>query len=154
MIQPGSIFPEFSLQNQADETVTNSVFEGKKTVVYFYPKDDTSGCTAQACSLNDGLEQLAAQGIQVIGVSPDGVKSHQKFIHKYGLKFMLLADEAHALAEALGVWVEKSLYGRKYMGIERSTFLVGPDGAVECTWPKVKPQDHATFILSELGLNR
>lgn len=154
MIQPGSSFPTFSLKNQADETVDNSIFEGKRTVIYFYPKDDTSGCTAQACSLNDGLDDLARHGIQVIGVSPDGVKSHQKFRDKYGLKFTLLADEAHSLAESLGVWVEKSLYGRKYMGIERTTFLVGPDGIVERVWPKVKPQDHAAFILGELGLSR
>lgn len=154
MIQPGSPFPTFSLKNQADETVGNSIFEGKRTVIYFYPKDDTSGCTAQACALNDGLEDLAHHNIQVIGVSPDGVKSHQKFRDKYGLRFSLLADEEHSLAESLGVWVEKSLYGRKYMGIERTTFLVGPDGNVERVWPKVKPQDHAAFILGELGLSR
>ena len=117
-------------------------------VVYFYPKDDTSGCTAEACEFRDLLPKFT--GARVIGVSPDSVKSHRKFVDKFALTFTLLADEGHALADACGVWVEKSMYGKKYMGVERTTFLVGADGKVAKVWNKVKPQGHAEEVLKSI----
>ena len=118
--------------------------------MYFYPKDDTSGCTAQACELRDDLPAFSALGVEVVGVSPDSVASHVKFKTKYDLNFPLLADEDHAVAEAYGVWKEKSMYGRKYMGIERSTFLIDGEGRIEEAWRKVKARGHAAMLKAHL----
>jgi peroxiredoxin Q/BCP len=151
MITEGQPFPNFSLPDQDGTIVTLDSLKGQKTVIYFYPKDDTTGCTAQACSFRDTHADFASLGVRVIGVSPDPSKSHRKFADKFELNFTLLADADHALADAAGVWVEKSLYGRKYMGVDRTTFLLDADGTVLKIWRKVKPQNHAQAIQSELS---
>jgi peroxiredoxin Q/BCP len=122
-------------------------FADRHVVLYFYPKDDTPGCTTQACGLRDVWQELAARAV-VFGVSIDSAKSHARFIAKHGLPFPLLVDEDHALVNAYGVWVEKSMYGRKYLGTERSTFWIGPDGRIQAVWRKVKPADHAGLLLA------
>lgn len=148
MLQEGDLFPAFELQDQDGNVVSRADLSGRKTVVYFYPKDDTSGCTAQACGFRDEMPKF--EGVRVIGVSPDGVKSHKKFEQKYGLNFTLLADADHKLAEACGIWVEKSMYGKTYMGVERTTFVVGADGRIEKILRKVKPQGHAGDLLATM----
>jgi len=150
MLEEGSPFPSFELPDQNGNTVTLSDWIGKTVVVYFYPKDDTTGCTAEACEFRDTLPRIP--NATVVGVSPDGVKSHKKFAEKYGLNFTLLADTEHALCEAAGVWAEKSMYGRKYMGVERTTFIVGPDGTIAKVFKKVKPQGHAAEVTAALGI--
>lgn len=149
MIEVGSQFPEFELEDQHEKRISLSDLRGQKVVVYFYPKDDTSGCTVEACSFRDRLPDI--KGAVVLGVSPDNVKSHKKFAEKFALNFSLLADTDHTLAEKVGVWVEKSMYGKKYMGIERSTFLVDPTGKVTKIWRKVKPQDHADEVVAAVS---
>ena len=124
-------------------------FARRTVVLYFYPKDDTPGCTAQACALRDGWAQFAAKA-EIFGVSVDSAKSHRKFIDKHSLPFPLLSDESHAIVEAYGVWVEKSMYGKKYMGAERSTFVIGPDGKIRGVLRKVKPDEHAAQLLKLL----
>ncbi len=146
MIQEGMRFPDFSLPDQDGTTVTLDSLKGAPAVVYFYPKDDTSGCTVEACEFRDATPQF--DGVRVVGVSPDSVKSHQKFVSKHGLNFTLLADEGHTLAEAAGVWVEKSMYGKTYMGVERSTFLLDANGVIVKAWAKVKPAGHAADVLA------
>ena len=146
MIEKGDLFPDFQLPNESGEIISFSKFRGSKLVVYFYPKDDTPGCTVEACSFRDELPQFG--NVNVIGISPDSAKSHQKFVSKFGLNFTLLADEKHELAEACGIWVEKSMYGKKYMGIERTTYLIDESGIVIHVWVKVKPQDHAKEVFS------
>lgn len=148
MLNEGSLFPSFSLQNQDGNLITNSALAGQKTVVYFYPKDDTSGCTVEACGFQEKLPTIP--NAKVIGVSPDGVKSHRKFADKFSLSFDLLADTDHALAEACGVWVEKSMYGKKYMGIERTTFVIDENGIVAKVFTKVKPAGHAEEVIAAL----
>ncbi len=148
MLNEGSPFPSFSLQNQDGNLITNSALAGQKTVVYFYPKDDTSGCTVEACGFQEKLPIIP--NAKVIGVSPDGVKSHRKFADKFSLSFDLLADTDHALAEACGVWVEKSMYGKKYMGIERTTFVIDENGIVTKVFTKVKPAGHAEEVIAAL----
>jgi peroxiredoxin Q/BCP len=148
MLNEGSPFPSFSLQNQDGNLITNSALAGQKTVVYFYPKDDTSGCTVEACGFQEKLPTIPSA--KVIGVSPDGVKSHRKFADKFSLSFDLLADTDHALAEACGVWVEKSMYGKKYMGIERTTFVIDENGIVTKVFTKVKPAGHAEEVIAAL----
>lgn len=148
MIEKGSDFPDFSLLDQDGNTVTKADLAGAPAIVYFYPKDDTSGCTAEACEFRDAFPQF--EGAKVIGVSPDDVKSHRKFADKYSLNFTLLADTEQALSQAVGVWVEKSMYGKKYMGVERSTFLLDADGKVVEVWRKVKPKGHAAAVLAAL----
>ena len=143
----GTPAPNFSANNQRGEIVTLNNYAGKKLVLYFYPKDDTPGCTAEACSLRDNYEALLAQGYAILGVSPDKEAKHQKFIEKYNLPFDLLADTDNAVAVAYGVWVEKSMYGKKYMGMDRSTFLVGKDGKVVRVWRKVKVAGHVAEVL-------
>ena len=147
MIEEGARAPAFNLKDQAGKPVKLSDFTGKQVVLYFYPKDNTSGCTVEACSFRDEHRKLQKAGAVVLGVSPDGEKSHQKFISKYDLPFPLLVDSDHAVAEKYGAWGEKSLYGRKYMGIIRSTFLIAPDGKVKKVWPKVKVSGHAEEVL-------
>lgn len=145
----GQPFPQFSLLNQHGETLTNDALKGHRAVIYFYPKDDTSGCTLEACAFQERLSDIP--GAKVIGVSPDPVKSHVKFAAKYGLEFDLLADTEHALAEACGVWVEKSMYGKKYMGIERTTYIIDENGVVTHVFAKVKPQGHAQEVIDSLA---
>lgn len=148
MIEAGATLPDFSLQDQDGNVLTNKDLLGTKTIVYFYPKDDTSGCTVEACEFRDSIPNF--EGAKVIGVSPDSPKSHQKFIAKFGLNFTLLADVDKKLAEACGVWVEKSMYGKKYMGVARTTFLLDEAGKVLRVWKQVKPQGHAAEVLAAL----
>lgn len=150
MVKEGDLAPDFTLPSDQDEQVTLSSFRGKKVVVYFYPKDDTPGCTKEACSFRDANSLFMAKGAVVIGISPDDATSHQRFRAKHGLPFHLLSDTDHQVAEAYGAWGEKKMYGRTYEGIIRSTFVVGEDGKVIKAFPKVKPEDHATEVLEYL----
>jgi len=134
---------------QVGDSVTLSQLHGQNVVLYFYPKDDTPGCTKQACALRDGWEQISQKAL-VFGISTDPVKKHAKFIHKYTLPFPLIADEDRAIVNAYGVWVEKSLYGRTYMGTERSTFVIGKDGRITTILEKVKPEQHLSEVLAAL----
>jgi peroxiredoxin Q/BCP len=143
----GSPAPSFSANNQNGETLTLSNFTGRKLVLYFYPKDDTPGCTAEACSLRDNYQDLISQGYAILGVSPDTEAKHQKFIAKYNLPFNLLADIDNTVALAYGVWVEKSMYGRKYMGIARTTFVIDEQGNLAEIIEKVDTKNHATQII-------
>jgi peroxiredoxin Q/BCP len=147
ILQSGDKAPAFSAKDQNGNQVSLEDFKGKKLVVYFYPKDDTSGCTAQSCNLRDNLPALQAAGYEVLGVSVDDEKSHLKFINKYQLNFPLLADTDHKVVEAFGVWKEKSMYGKTYMGIVRTTFLIDENGNIEKIIEKVTTADHATQIL-------
>jgi len=147
MISEGAKAPAFSLKDQSGKPVKLADFAGKQVVLYFYPKDNTPGCTTEACDFRDEHSKLRSAGAVVLGVSPDGEKSHVKFIEKFKLPFPLLVDEDHAVAEKYGAWGEKSLYGRKFMGIIRSTFLIGPDGKVKKVWPKVKVNGHVAEVL-------
>ncbi|MDT8341024.1 MAG: thioredoxin-dependent thiol peroxidase [Longimicrobiales bacterium] len=142
MLAVGDPAPDFSLEDDTGRTVRLADFRGGKVVLYFYPKDDTSGCTAQACDLRDSLAEFTAAGVVVLGVSPDSRRSHEKFKSKHDLNFPLLVDDEHAAARSYGVWVEKSMYGRTFMGIERSTFIIDGDGRLEAVWRKVKPREH------------
>jgi thioredoxin-dependent peroxiredoxin len=142
-------FPDFELQDQDGQTHRLSDLKGAPAVIYFYPKDDTSGCTTQACGVRDALPGFP-EGARVFGVSPDDVKSHRKFVDKYSLNFPLLADTEHLLAEQAGVWVEKSMYGKKYMGVERSTFVLDSEGVVRHEFRKVKPAEHAEMVRQAL----
>jgi len=142
----GSPAPNFSANNQNGETKSLSHYAGKKLVLYFYPKDDTPGCTAEACSLRDNYKDLIAKGYAILGVSPDNEAKHQKFIAKYNLPFDLLADTDNAVALAYGVWVEKSMYGRKYMGIARTTFVIDEHGNLAEIIEKVDTKNHASQI--------
>ena len=146
-LEAGQPAPDFSLQADDGSTVSSSDLAGQTVALYFYPKDDTSGCTAQACEFRDMQADYDAAGIRIIGVSPDPLKSHTKFRDKHGLPFTLLSDPDHATAEAYGVWVEKSMYGKTYMGVERSTFVIGPDGTLQQALYKVKPKGHAASLL-------
>lgn len=151
MLEAGDKAPEFTLTSDTGEGVSLSDFRGKKVVVYFYPKDDTSGCTAQACDLRDAMEDFTALGAVILGVSPDSRRSHEKFKSKYDLNFPLLVDEDHAVADAYGAWVEKSMYGKTYMGIDRSTFIVGEDGRLEAVWRGVKAREHGQRLREHFG---
>lgn len=151
-MKEGDQFPSFSLQDDSGATVSLESLKGSSVVLYFYPKDDTSGCTVEACEFRDSLPQFDGAGkAKVFGISPDSAASHKKFKAKFGLNFPLLADEGHSLADACGVWVEKSMYGRKYMGIERTTFLIDGTGKVVQVWRKVKPAGHAEEVLKALA---
>jgi len=143
----GDKAPAFSLEDQSGKTVKLSDFKGRKVVLYFYPKDDTPGCTREACAFRDEHSALRKAGAVVLGISPDSGASHAKFAGKYKLPFPLLADTDHAVAEKYGAWGEKSLYGRKFMGLIRSTFLVDGSGKVARVWPKVKVDGHADQVL-------
>jgi len=151
MIQEGDLAPTFTLPADDGATVSLEDLRGKSVILYFYPKDDTSGCTTEACEFRDTLPRIEEGGAVVLGVSPDPVASHKKFKEKYDLNFPLLADEDHSVAEAYGVWKEKSMYGRKYWGVERSTFLIDADGKVKKAWRRVKPKGHAEAVAAELG---
>ena len=151
MLSIGDPAPPFSLSDDTGATVSLADLAGRRVVLYFYPKDDTSGCTAQACALRDDWSAVEALDVALFGVSPDSAASHVKFRAKYDLPFPLLVDADHATAEAYGVWVEKSMYGKKYMGIERSTFVIGPDGRLEHILRKVKPAEHLGLLLEALS---
>jgi len=147
MVEDGKKAPDFTLPDADGASVRLSSLKGHPVVVYFYPKDDTSGCTAEAKGFTCLIDDFKRAGAHVLGISPDGPESHRKFQDKYGLGVRLLADESRKAAEAYGVWVEKSMYGRKYMGIERSTFLVNSAGRVARSWRKVKVPGHAEEVL-------
>ncbi len=150
MVEPGSPAPDFTLPSDTEGDVTLSDFRGRSVVLYFYPKDDTSGCTRQACGIRDSLPRFDEVDAVVLGVSPDSVESHAKFRAKHDLNFPLLADEDHEVSQAYGVWKEKQMYGNTYMGIERSTFLIDADGVVQEAWRKVRPKGHAEKALTAL----
>jgi peroxiredoxin Q/BCP len=150
MVEEGKPAPEFELTSDSGETVHLSDFRGKPVVLYFYPKDDTPGCTTQACGLRDSYDAFAERGAVVLGVSPDSETSHVKFKEKYGLPFTLLADPGHKVADEYGTWVEKKNYGKTYMGIERSTFVIDGEGRVAKVMRRVKPDTHAEKVLAEL----
>ena len=147
-LQPGDPAPEFALPTDGGGQARLADFAGGKLVLYFYPKDDTSGCTSQAQAFTAMAADFAAAGAAVVGVSKDGPKSHDRFKAKYGLDLVLASDEDTAVMQAYGVWMEKSLYGRKYMGADRSTFLIGPQGRVLRVWRKVKVPGHAAEVLA------
>jgi peroxiredoxin Q/BCP len=147
----GDTAPSFELQNQDGETVNMSDFAGRTVVLYFYPKADTPGCTTQACGIRDRSGEYEAAGAVVLGVSPDEPKKLKKFADKYDLPFTLLSDEGHKLAEAYGVWAEKSMYGRNYWGNERTTFVIGGDGKIAHVFPKVSPKTHDDVVLEALA---
>lgn len=147
----GDPAPDFTAKNQNGETISLSELSGKRVVLYFYPKDDTPGCTKEACSFRDNITALNDKNTVVLGVSPDDEASHQKFIDKYDLPFDLLADPDKEIIQAYGAWGEKNMYGKKKMGIIRSTFIIGPDGNLEKIYKKVKTATHAEDILADIG---
>lgn len=146
----GDMAPDFTGLTQDGETLTLADLKGSRTVLYFYPKDNTSGCTLEAKSLRDGKAELAERGYRIIGVSPDSERSHQNFCAKHDLNFTLLADTDHSICEAFGVWAEKSMYGRKYMGVVRTTFLLDEEGRITHIFNKVKTAEHYQQIVNEL----
>jgi thioredoxin-dependent peroxiredoxin len=150
VLSEGDVAPDFTVPDQDGNEVSLSDHRGKKVVLYFYPKDDTSGCTAQACALRDHAQTLAASGAVILGVSPDDVKSHRRFADKYALPFTLLADTDHAIADAYGVWKEKSMYGRRYWGNERTTFVIDEEGRIAKVLAKVKPAEHVDQVTASL----
>ena len=150
MVEEGKPAPDFELTSDAGEPVKLSALRGKPVVLYFYPKDDTPGCTKQACAIRDAWGDFQRAGAVVLGVSPDGEASHAKFKAKYDLPFPLLADDGHAVSEEYGVWKQRSFAGRKYMGVERSTFVIGTDGSVVKVMRKVDPKTHADDVLAVL----
>jgi peroxiredoxin Q/BCP len=150
-IEEGKAAPDFTLVSDAGTQVTLSSFRGQPVVLYFYPKDDTPGCTTQACGIRDAWADFERAGAVVLGVSPDGEASHARFREKHGLPFTLLADPDHAVAEAYGVWVEKTLYGKRSMGVERSTFVIDAAGVLTRVFRKVKPAEHAAQVLEALS---
>jgi len=147
----GDVAPDFTLPDQDGNEVTLSDLRGETVVVYFYPRADTPGCTTQACGIRDRGEEYAQAGARVIGISPDEPAALKKFDGKHGLGFTLLADPDHAVADAYGAWGEKSMYGKKYMGMLRSSFIVDPDGKVARAFPKVQPKKHDALVLKALG---
>jgi peroxiredoxin Q/BCP len=147
---PGTKAPDFTHPSDEGTTVSLKSLRGSPVVLYFYPKDDTSGCTTEACEFRDAWADVKASGARLYGVSPDGVKSHEKFRAKFDLPFPLLADEGHSVARAYGVWGEKSMYGRKYMGILRTTFIIDEKGRIARVFEKVKPAGHADEVLAAL----
>jgi peroxiredoxin Q/BCP len=151
MLEPGNKAPEFELLDQDGKTVKLSGFAGKTVVLYFYPKADTPGCTTQACGIRDRSGEYEAAGAVVLGVSPDEPKALKKFADKYGLPFTLLADAEHHVADAYGVWAEKSMYGRKYWGNLRATFIIDGDGKIAHVFPKVSPKTHDDVVLEALA---
>jgi len=150
MAEVGKDAPDFTLQDQDWETHSLSDFKGQKVLLYFYPKDSTPGCTVEACSVRDHLSEFKKRGVQVLGVSPDSVESHKKFVAKHGLNFPLLADIDKEVVNLYKVWVEKSMFGKKYMGVQRDSFLIDEDGRVVKHYKKVKPKEHVAEVLADL----
>ena len=151
MVAEGQEAPDFKLPDQDGSDVTLSELRGQPVVLYFFPKADTPGCTAQACGVRDHGSDYAGSGARVVGVSPDTVTAQRKFADKYGLDFTLLADEDHRVADLYGVWGEKKMYGKTYMGVQRATFLIDPDGKIAKVFPKVSPKTHDEVVLEALG---
>jgi len=151
MLQEGTTAPDFTLPADGGGEVTLSELRGKKVVLYFYPKDNTSGCTTEACNFRDDYSEIIAAGAAVLGVSPDSIQSHDRFKLKYELPFALLSDPNHEVAELYGAWGEKKMYGKTYMGIVRSTFIIDEDGKIVKVFPKVKPQNHSQEVLAVLN---
>lgn len=149
-LKEGDKAPTFSAKRQDGSEVSLSDFKGKDVILYFYPRDDTPGCTKEACGFRDGFAAFKKKGAVILGVSADPVKSHAKFVEKFKLPFTLLADEDKKIVEAYGVWGEKSFMGRKYQGIHRVTFLIGGDGKIKKIWPAVKPEEHPAEVLAAL----
>ena len=154
LVEVGEPAPAFNLKDQDGKPHTLQDYAGRWLALYFYPKDDTPGCTKQACSFRDSDQRLRDAGVAVLGVSPDDVASHEKFASKFSLKFPLLADEGHHVCDRYGVWQEKSMYGRKYMGVARITYLIDPQGKVAHRWDKVKTAEHADEVLAEVERRR
>lgn len=151
MLKAGDMAPDFALPSDRGDVVRLSDLRGTRVVVFFYPKDDTSGCTKEACGFRDALPAIEEHNATVLGISPDPVRSHEKFRDKYDLNFPLLADEDHRVAAAYGAWGKKKLYGREYDGILRSTFVIGEDGRIARVYRKVKPAEHADEVVADLG---
>ncbi len=150
MLKVGDEAPEFKLHDETGKEISLSDFKGKKVIVYFYPKDDTPGCTKEACSFRDVYDEILEAGAVVIGISKDDSKSHERFKNKYNLPFYLLSDPEQKVLEAYGAWQEKKMYGKVYMGIARITFIIDEDGIIQKAYPKVKPESHAEEILEAL----
>ena len=150
-LQTGDRAPAFTLPDHDERPVSLADFAGRQVVVYFYPADDTPGCTKEACQFNDNLQALERAGVAVVGISPDSAAKHQRFRAKHGLAFPLLTDADHAVMAAYGAYGEKTLYGKKTVGVIRSTFLVGPDGTVQRAWYHVRADGHAAKVLAEVG---
>ena len=151
MVEPGDRAPDFELPDQDGKTHKLADYKGKNVVLYFYPKASTPGCTVQACGVRDHAADYESANAVVLGVSPDPQKKLRKFVDEEGLNFTLLGDEEHSVADDYGVWVEKSMYGKKYMGMERSTFVIGPDGKIKDVFRKVKPAEHDNLVLGALN---
>src|SRR5436853_146046 len=147
----GETAPDFALRSDDGRRMSLKDFRGRNVILYFYPKDDTPGCTKEACAFRDNFAEFTRKGALVFGISPDSVKSHQKFADKFKLPFTLLADEEKKLVQAYGAWGQKSFLGKKYFGTHRVTFLIGPEGKIKKIWPQVKPAEHAKEILAELS---
>lgn len=150
MVEEGKKAPDFTLPDQNGKKVKLSDLKGKYVVLYFYPKDDTPGCTKEACNFRDSFPKFDKTDAVILGVSPDSVASHKKFAEKYKLQFQLLADEDKKVVEKYGVWKEKSMYGKKYMGVERTTFIIDPEGKIKKIFPKVKVDNHHKEVLEAL----
>jgi peroxiredoxin Q/BCP len=151
-LKPGDLAPDFELPTDADTPLRLSSLRGRPVVLYFYPRDDTPGCTREACSLRDGFGAFARAGVVILGVSPDDSASHARFSRKFALPFPLLADEGHRVGELYGVWGEKSFMGRKHIGVLRTTFVIDAKGRIARVFENVKPEGHASEILAALGL--
>jgi len=150
VLEVGQKAPEFSLVDNEGQAHRLSDYQGQTIVVYFYPKDDTPGCTKEACSFRDSYEDYRKAGVEIIGISPDSEKSHSKFKEKHDLPFVLLSDPEHQVCEAFGVWGLKKMYGREYEGVFRTTFIIGPDGTIKRVFENVKPSDHSEEVLAEV----
>ena len=148
-LKEGDVAPEFTVATGGGK-ISLADYLGKNVILYFYPRDDTPGCTKEACAFRDEFAQFKKRGAVVLGVSPDSVKSHDKFVEKFKLPFALLADDDKKIVQAYGVWGEKSFMGRKYLGVFRVTFLIGPDGKIRKIWPQVKPEEHAAEVMAAL----
>jgi len=149
-LKPGDQAPAFTANTNGGGKISLADFKGKNIILYFYPRDDTPGCTKEACAFRDHFAEFKKKGAVVLGVSTDPLKSHDKFVEKFKLPFSLRADEERKIVEAYGVWGQKSFMGRKYLGTHRVTFLIGPDGRIKKIWPKVKPEAHAAEVLAAL----
>ena len=149
-LKVGDQAPAFTVATSGGGKISLADYLGKHVILYFYPKDDTPGCTKEACAFRDGFADFKKRGAVILGVSTDPVKAHDKFVEKFNLPFLLLADEDKKIVEAYGVWGEKTFMGRKYLGTNRVTFLIGPDGKIKNIWPQVKPEEHAAEVLAAL----
>jgi peroxiredoxin Q/BCP len=152
-LKTGDKAPDFRLQDQDEQLVQLSDYQGEKLLLYFYPKANTPGCTKQACFVRDALSELKEHGVQAVGISPDKPSAQSKFYQKFGLGFPLLSDQEHVVAEAYGAWGEKSMYGKKYMGIVRSAFLIDENGAIQQAWYNVSPKDTVPNVKQALGID-